>query len=145
MRLSLDWLTRNRGLMFQGRKLEDWSQFVGQHRHESESERKYWAGFLEHSLGFVLELLQKEMRLMVTEEGHIGWAHPNTLRGDRIYLLFGSSMPVVLRAHEDGFKVVGDAYVQGIMNGELVNNWDPEMSAFKSEFGEHKPVEVSIY
>lgn len=143
--LLLDWLARNRGFMFQGRNLEDWSQFGVQHRQESEDERKYWADYLKYTFTCVLRLLQKEMRLMVTEEGHIGWAHPNTLKGDRIYLLFGSRMPVVLREHEDGFMVVGDAYVQGIMKSELVNNWDPEMSAFKSEFGEHKPVEVSIY
>ncbi len=84
MRLLFDWLTRNRRFMFPGRKLENWPQIWGLYWYESEDERKYWAGLLVHTLGFVLGLLQKEVRLMVTEEGHIGWAHPDTLRGDRI-------------------------------------------------------------
>lgn len=71
-------------------------------------------------------------------------------------MLFGSRTPVVLRSWGDGFIVIGDAYMEGIMKGEIVttfdesekvymSNWDTETSSFKSKYGEYKVVEVSIH
>ena len=64
------------------------------------------------------------MRLMTTMGGDIGWAHPLALPGDSVFLLHGCSMPVILRELNDGqhplsFQVIGDAYISGIMQGEL--------------------------
>ena len=68
------------------------------------------------------ELIDEGMRLMTTEEGHPGWAHPNAIAGDRIYLLPGCSMPVILRKHvaaPGALSVVGHAYVDTMMDGEF--------------------------
>jgi hypothetical protein len=58
-------------------------------------------------------------RLVMTGKGYIG-AGPMTLRrGDHIYLLAGCRVPLVLRPDADGgFKLVGECYIHGLMNGE---------------------------
>jgi hypothetical protein len=69
------------------------------------------------------DLINEGLRLMTTEEDHIGWAHPAAQIGDRLFLLKGCSMPAILRPSQDyqgTYTVVGRAYVQGVMNNEVV-------------------------
>ncbi|KAN0117324.1 hypothetical protein V8E51_003301 [Hyaloscypha variabilis] len=71
----------------------------------------------------VREILKDDMRFMTTKKGYFGWAHPRAEQGDQIFLLPGCSVPVVLRTKvEGGYTMVGDAYVQGIMFGELMGD-----------------------
>ena len=68
--------------------------------------------------------LAKEKSLISTSKGYIGWAYTQVRRGDHICILSGCSVPVILRSREDGgFYVLGDAFVEGIMDGELVRTW----------------------
>ncbi|KAK4118110.1 HET-domain-containing protein [Parathielavia appendiculata] len=70
----------------------------------------------------------KERRLMLTERGFIGWAPDNmygkyqdqTRIGDVICILHGLSVPLLVRPLRDRWQVVGEAYVQGFMNGEAL-------------------------
>lgn len=68
------------------------------------------------------DLINEGLRLMTTEEDHIGWAHPAAQIGDQLFLLKGCSMPAILRPSQDSrgnYTVVGHAYVQGVMNNEV--------------------------
>lgn len=60
-------------------------------------------------------------RLVVTEDGHVGLGPQVTEPGDVVCILKDSIMPLLLRpeADGDGFKLVGEAYVQGMMFGEV--------------------------
>jgi hypothetical protein len=56
----------------------------------------------------------------------VGLIPPNARNGDRICILYGCSVPVVLRKHECPdqelyWELVGDAYVHGIMDGEFLD------------------------
>ncbi|OCK95603.1 HET-domain-containing protein [Cenococcum geophilum 1.58] len=70
----------------------------------------------------------KRRRLMLTRKGYIGWAPDNifgnckdqTWEGDLIAVVFGCSTPIIIRPHGEHFQVVGEAYVQGIMDGEAM-------------------------
>jgi hypothetical protein len=42
--------------------------------------------------------------------------------GDVVCVLLGCKVPLILRPVGDNFKVVGDAYVNGFMNGEALEN-----------------------
>jgi hypothetical protein len=63
---------------------------------------------------------------VTTVNGYLGWAPDNiygsdedqTRKGDPICIIFSCSTPIVIRPHGKLFKVVGEAYVQGIMEGE---------------------------
>jgi hypothetical protein len=66
-------------------------------------------------------------RFVLSEENRIGWVPENTTVGDVIAVLTGSGDPVVLRPREDGYIVIGTAYVHGIMDGEAMPD-DAELS-----------------
>ena len=59
-------------------------------------------------------------KFFISEEGWLGLAPSNSAPGDRIVLLEGGKTPFILRpTHVEGqFKILGDAYVHGIMDGE---------------------------
>lgn len=62
-------------------------------------------------------------RFTVMKGGGIGLVPACAEEGDLICVLFGAQTPVVLReeqnATSDRFKLVGEAYVHGIMHGEM--------------------------
>lgn len=60
-------------------------------------------------------------RFFRCKDGMLGWGPDQVREGDAICVLDGASVPFVLRPVEGGrFKVVGDAYVSGIMDGEAM-------------------------
>ena len=43
--------------------------------------------------------------------------------GDQVFVLFGGTMPFLLRVHDlslEHFRLVGDCYLQGILDGEAM-------------------------
>ncbi|GKU06402.1 heterokaryon incompatibility protein or allele [Fusarium langsethiae] len=68
-------------------------------------------------------------RFMTTANGYMGWAPDNiygleseqTISGDLIAVLYGCSTPIVIRPHGHQFRVIGEAYVQGLMDGEAMD------------------------
>jgi hypothetical protein len=71
-------------------------------------------------------------RLFLTEGGYLGITHPSAQPGDEVILLSGGRVPFVARKSSlDGqacYHLVGDSYVHGIMDGELLdtagNKWE---------------------
>ncbi|KAK5655057.1 hypothetical protein OQA88_5956 [Cercophora sp. LCS_1] len=67
-------------------------------------------------------------RLYVTVAGFLGVAPANVRRGDEVWLIRRARVPFILRHREgrsvDEFTLVGETYLHGGMNGELV---DPEV------------------
>lgn len=54
----------------------------------------------------------------ITKLGLMGWFPVLAKPGDFIGLFGGCRIPYALRAVEGGMKLIGDAYVHGVMNGE---------------------------
>jgi hypothetical protein len=67
-------------------------------------------------------------RFMTTAKGYMGWAPDNVYgdsdeqarEGDLIAILFGCSTPIMIRPCGWYFQVLGEAYVQGMMEGEAM-------------------------
>jgi hypothetical protein len=58
---------------------------------------------------------------MTTRKGYIGLVPTEARTGDLICVLLGCHAPIALRRQaEDRYRVVGPAYVQGLMNGEAL-------------------------
>ncbi|EPE24734.1 hypothetical protein GLAREA_08587 [Glarea lozoyensis ATCC 20868] len=107
-----------------GRKLKHW--FSSSHTDMSELQmvdapdssivipiqknHDFWSAFQIGYLG---------RRMMITGKGYVGLAHRQSMIGDFIVLLRGASVPIVLRPCEGGYRVIGEVYVHGIMNGEF--------------------------
>jgi hypothetical protein len=63
-------------------------------------------------------------RLMVGKKGFLGMAPEKSRAGDIVCILFGCSVPVVLRktAGETKFVFIGECFVDGYMSGEAVGD-----------------------
>ena len=83
-------------------------------------------------------------RLVVTEKGRIGWVPDNNVGGDEdqvqsgdlFCILFGCSTPIVMRYHGDGFIVLGEGFLQGMMEGEALH---------RVECGDHHVQDFKIH
>lgn len=61
--------------------------------------------------------------------GFLGLCPDHVQAGDEIYVFLGAKVPMVLRPRGDGsYSVVGEAYVHGIMYGEMMKG-DPHVEA----------------
>lgn len=59
------------------------------------------------------------MRLMTTEKNRTGWVDSQAKVGDKVALLLGCTVPVVLRPRVgDGYEFVGDTIIYQLMEGE---------------------------
>ncbi|KAL9024164.1 MAG: hypothetical protein Q9196_006719 [Gyalolechia fulgens] len=64
-------------------------------------------------------------RLVTTERGYVGMALETVERGDAVAVLYGCSMPIVLRESKTNggdsrWRVIGECYLHGMMNGEAM-------------------------
>jgi hypothetical protein len=119
---------------------------------ESENRREFLAGFasyaalllhlskreeaeirtLEESLPLKGVSYQIEPRtrswdrsFFITEKGHMGLGSKVLQVGDLVCVLFGGRAPFTLRPMHEYFKLVGPAaYVHGIMEGEVIKQWE---------------------
>jgi hypothetical protein len=54
----------------------------------------------------------------VTEKGYVGMVPRGSEVGDHVVLVYGMHVPCVMRKSEEEWRLVGAAYVHGIMDGE---------------------------
>ncbi|KAH6667844.1 heterokaryon incompatibility protein-domain-containing protein [Halenospora varia] len=87
------------------------------------------------STAFRLQLRRTalERRPFLTCKGHIGLGPRNILPGDVICIFLGGEIPFVLREGNNGrYRLVGEAYVHGIMDGEFIKD-DLKIEEFRLE------------
>ena len=66
-------------------------------------------------------------RLFTTEEGYVGLASEAAKPQDQVCILLGCETPMFLRSTENGqYQVVGEGYVQGVMDAEALLGPYPE-------------------
>ena len=74
-----------------------------------------------HSASQTLTLGPTRGRVLFTSStGYIGLAPHGTREGDLVFIVMGADVPFILRPCEDSYELMGEAYVQGVMNGEIL-------------------------
>ncbi|PQE23324.1 het-6-heterokaryon incompatibility protein [Rutstroemia sp. NJR-2017a WRK4] len=63
-------------------------------------------------------------RIFLSENGYIGLVPVGTNIGDEICLLFGGSIPFIVRNQDSYQRFIGECYCHGIMQGEVLENSD---------------------
>lgn len=58
----------------------------------------------------------------MTPRGFIGIGPPNVQKGDKICILLGCDIPLIIRQVNDHYAVVGDCFDYGIMTGEVMKD-----------------------
>ncbi|KAI3336711.1 heterokaryon incompatibility protein-domain-containing protein [Xylariaceae sp. AK1471] len=84
-------------------------------------------GFMTPGIAQYLIMMEvgRPIRPFITKTGYIGIGPPSMRPDDVLCVLFGSHMPYVLRPlpqHLGAYTFVGDAYVHGIMDGEILRS-----------------------
>jgi hypothetical protein len=69
-----------------------------------------------------VHVLSAQRRLFVTKDGYMGTAPMGAQKGDRICVLLGCNVPLIIRPEGDGFLIIGDTYIYGMMNGEVMQD-----------------------
>lgn len=67
-------------------------------------------------------------RFFITKKGYFGLGPQKAEPGDRIAVMLGTGVPFVLRRcstaeGKRGWKIMGECYVHGIMQGEVIQKW----------------------
>jgi Heterokaryon incompatibility protein (HET) len=74
----------------------------------------------EQSLQHILHQLDSSWLTFRSVTGFSGLVHRDAMIGDRIVILFGCNVPLVLRPKNQYFELVGQAFVNGMMYGEAI-------------------------
>lgn len=115
----IEWMEANQGLFVQGATLR-------QHLNAASPPDELPLAPRKHTLWRAAETTIGERpwdcRLVVTDRGFLGMAPRAARRGDIVVVLFGCSVPVVLRSREgnENYTVVGECFVPGLMYGEAL-------------------------
>ena len=60
-------------------------------------------------------------RVLVTDANSIALGPKLTRAGDEVVIFYGGNVPFVLRPDGEQYRLVGECYVQGVMQGEAMN------------------------
>ncbi|PVH74161.1 hypothetical protein DL98DRAFT_594373 [Cadophora sp. DSE1049] len=60
----------------------------------------------------------KGRKLFVTEKGYLGLGPMDVNPGDKVGIFAGLQVPFVLKPYSSMYQLVGEAYVDGVMDGE---------------------------
>ena len=91
---------------------------------KSQAARHIFSDKLGSELQLGMEITGKSFGRLpfVTKRGHLGLSAECIARGDRIAIVIGSQVPFVLRpCGMEQYRIMGEAYVDGIMDGETVD------------------------
>ena len=114
------WYSINKAFEIHGRALSQWFRISTAVPSRPERDMN---DLTDEDFKFLEEIMlaTTHKRLMFTHEGYIGMAPYDTRKGDKVCLLFGCRVPVVLRERiAGGFELIGEVYVHGIMKGEAL-------------------------
>jgi hypothetical protein len=85
----------------------------------------------------VMQDVHRGRRFGITACGHVGVFPGETRNGDFIVLLPGATMPFVLRkSGDDKYILVGDCYLHGVMEGELIHLDEGQEEVLEAEYTE---------
>jgi len=76
-------------------------------------------------------------RVFATAAGYFGLG-PAAITGENIFccIFFGATVPFIVQKHADVYRLVGEAYVQGVMDGEAIEMW---------QRGELEEVDIQLF
>ncbi|KAF4435940.1 HET-domain-containing protein [Fusarium austroafricanum] len=105
-----------------------WAMLVGRETRPPEPSRPF------HRLSKMLKGKFSGRKVVITEAGFVGIGVPQIEVGDVVAFIFGTTAPLVLRRYRDGYRIVGCAYVSGLMNPDLLDRYHDKMAHLEVPF-----------
>jgi hypothetical protein len=79
-------------------------------------------------IGAIAAANSHRRKAFITRKGHLGRGPVDLKPGDVITLIGGADMPFVLRRDPNGMsRLIGEAYVDGMMDGEMISGEGGDM------------------
>ena len=79
--------------------------------------------------GFQMYLIAQDRRPFSVEGKLLGIGPAQVQPGDKVYVIIGADVPFILRKTNDaGLKIIGEAYVHDIMDGEALDGTRERMT-----------------
>lgn len=66
----------------------------------------------------------RRKRFFRTAKGYMGLGPPSMVQGDKVCIIFGCKVPLLLREVDGAYLLVGECYVFGMMQGEMIEELD---------------------
>lgn len=104
--------SNNQYLVISGQTLESWFP--------ERSSRLPDHGFIRYHLRLAV-ITTKRRRLVTTKTGCLGLVPEYVQRRDDLVVLLGYNFPVLLRPCKEGYRLLGQRYVHGLMAGEVLD------------------------
>ena len=122
----LEWFALNKHLLIYGHSLEE-TCLAYCRRARTDSDVIKRDTFLSRFKDTTSSMAR---RLTTTDSGYIGMGPSRARKGDKIVVLLGCSIPLVLRAHpgKTSYEVIGEFYLHEFMNGEALERFYGEES-----------------
>jgi hypothetical protein len=114
------WYAANRELSIRGWKLEDMVRKFLEKVDLKDNVRDDRLNDRLHDT-----LVKMKRRLIITNNSHLGMTPSEAMKGDFVCIIFGCSVPVVLRwcAEKEAYSFVGECYLDGFMNGKALTGY----------------------
>ncbi|KAH7090241.1 heterokaryon incompatibility protein-domain-containing protein [Paraphoma chrysanthemicola] len=99
----------------------DYKTFSDTDSVQSRRGRGLFKDLLESLIG-----MMENQNFFITKTGYIGIGPPQTKSGDKVWIFSGGNVPFVMRSTDEDneacpqMRLVGDAYVHGVMDGEAM-------------------------
>ncbi|KAI1325428.1 hypothetical protein F5Y16DRAFT_264381 [Xylariaceae sp. FL0255] len=85
--------------------------------------KQLFSGLYSNQIGKAHKGWCYNRRFFISEAERYGWAVDGTLAGDKVAIIYGGDFPFLLRDAGDGtYKIVGDCYIHGLMDGEALGD-----------------------
>lgn len=129
------WYRSTRDLVFHGSRLDD----ILRNARDSQSAMLMELApnqdeYIQDSFfGRFFDIVERwSLRTMTSRNGRIGMAAAKAVKGDLICLVFGCSVPLILRRKKDKpeFTIIGECYLDGCMNGQATEQYDAPEETF---------------
>ena len=72
--------------------------------------------------------------LVLTKKGYLGLGPTKARKGDLVCILYGCSVPVIIREYGQGHRFVGESYIHGLMYGAAVDQQSLRDTMEEQEF-----------
>lgn len=105
-----------------------WNTMLGAKSYEDEPELfRKWCSWLDSDAEILemwdeIVLYQPDRRIFTASNGKIGKGWNTIKRGDLICVILGCDVPLVLRPVGDQYELIGDCYMDGIMEGQAMKD-----------------------
>jgi len=96
-------------------------QLIAAAHHMEPSSRSNWAALVMR-----VGICCRNRKFCLSRKGYMGLVPPQSAIGDIICLFFGLATPFIIRPVENGYIVIGDCYVQGLMDGEAMKQLEDD-------------------